>query len=834
MPKNDIDSTSSSAALTGPAALLATGPMSLYTLNGFRVLGCPVDATDIELQEEHNKLDAYASLGKGRVGEVYTAAFRLQPPPSERQLDHALNRLMNDGEQRAHDEFFWFWPRDIGRDDKGLAAIAGGDEKNTLAVWQKWEQEPDARVRAIACHNLAAAHLLRAIEYTASHLAGTPQKGDAQMKSAWENAGEKWEKVADDRHVWEETERRVLSKGDPSLTADVARHLQTNLCKTLAAIRGDIAERYAQKALWDWAKLHIDAIATGPGYREVARTVTKPVRERLEAARSQTESYASAQDKNTKKQAFGKADDFLHDDFAKKARPVLDLFYTGDDELEKEKANIYDKVAGTVCDCCIATANAKQEAKEDLDGIAESILMLLDLTFDIATDPKLMERIIKNMDALKGTIVDPVLKEVAEVMNGVAKSKEPSSVRFRKLQSERPMLRVWAVANPGHRERNDILKAFAMLERNLSVDIVNTENDLDLAITAIQCAIEDTPDDTDKIRFQGDWEELKKIRDTRENNKDINELIGLINRLSEREGDALGRFRELIHAWEKFHDWADAHPRHEQCRPLMTALARLEWSLGEDISVAGWKMMPERNPEESYSFDPPPEAQELWDIGCFAMRLAIDDTPDHRDREKFQGDLLQLFKGFSYLAKVVPTPVVGDKSYYTAKAESDQQASVLRSIGNRLGINVTHFLIRTRNYPISRSAPAAEQVARRLPMALTCGITLLLLTLMFWHKYPSAWWWCIPSAGLVLGAFIPYRKGFVQTSVVYWIVTFLIGGVIAIHDASVAEDNAWGGWWTAPWVPIVWGPLVYSIFALVSRVFKWLKEMTAPLPPPRY
>ncbi|MCL2103509.1 MAG: hypothetical protein FWH21_00405 [Kiritimatiellaeota bacterium] len=531
MAKNDFDSTSSSAALTGPAALLAAGPMSLYTLNGFRVLGCPVDATDIELQEEHNKLDAYAGLGKGRVGEVYTAAFRLQPPPSARQLDHALNRLMNDGEQRAHDEFFWFWPRDIGRDDEGLAAIADGDEDEALRVWREWEQEPDARVRAIARHNLAAAYLLRAIEYTASHLAGTPQKGDAQMKSAWKNAGDKWEKVADDRHVWEETERRVLSKGDPSLTADVARHIQANLRKTLAAIRGDIAERYAQKALWDWAKLHIDVIIKwGLVYREVARTVTKPVRDRLEAARSQAESYASEQDKNRKKLAFGKADDFLRDDFEKKARPVLDLFYAGDSELEKEKANIYDKAADTVCDCCVATANARQEVGELSVNLRMSIAALLDKALAIATDPELRERIMKNRDALKGTPVqtggdrddDSELLELAIIFKRISDSNDPPDVRFKELDRVRGRFKQWAAAHPGHAMRVPIMTQFARLERGLSVEMFNKGNPMaressyssgghaegirliTLAHTALTQAIEDTPDADDKKKFEND------------------------------------------------------------------------------------------------------------------------------------------------------------------------------------------------------------------------------------------------------------------------------------------------------------------------------------------
>jgi S-DNA-T family DNA segregation ATPase FtsK/SpoIIIE len=49
-----------------------------------------------------------------------------------------------------------------------------------------------------------------------------------------------------------------------------------------------------------------------------------------------------------------------------------------------------------------------------------------------------------------------------------------------------------------------------MLERSLSVDIYNKDNDTALAITAIRCAIDDTPDAGDKAKFQGDLATLER------------------------------------------------------------------------------------------------------------------------------------------------------------------------------------------------------------------------------------------------------------------------------------------------------------------------------------
>jgi len=618
MATKDISTESaSSRRLSGASALLSAGRLSLYTENGFRVLGMPVDATDDELNARHNVLKTYAALNK--IKEVYTVAFGCEPPPNPHQLDAALERLTNDGEQRASDEFFWFWPRECGaKDDAGLEAIAEGNAEEALRVWREWEQE-GGLARAVAQHNLAVNYLMLALGQTARHLAGSHQDtNEARLKNAWKNADKRWGEVAESDDVWEETKKRILSKDDRALTAAVADEMKSDLPKTLSAIHGDIARHYAEKGMMEWARFHLDTML-GDGqevddaYRAIVREITAPVRDGLEAARVQAFSYASSQDEGKKKQAFSRAKAFFENDFEKKAKPVLDLFYTGDSGLKQELEGIYDKVAATVCDCCVADFNAKKEAGESF----ENDNPLLQKAWDIAIDPKLKERIKKNMSGGGASVLEKILQTMADVSN----DEGSPSARFRKLQSVRSELKKLASENKGDEQSQLLLKAFAILERRLSVEIFNKEHDFDLAKTAIECAIEDTSDVDDRKNFKEDLDTLQK-------NPSRNPILNIIKadplletletmtEVSKDEGSPSARFRKLQNMRHKLKKWASESKGGEQSKPLLKAFAILERKLSVEIF----------NKEDDIG------------LAITAIECAIEDTPDADDRAKFEKD----------------------------------------------------------------------------------------------------------------------------------------------------------------------------------------------------
>ncbi|MDR2676069.1 MAG: hypothetical protein LBC18_14685 [Opitutaceae bacterium] len=723
MAKKDLPSESTgSRRVGGASALLSSGRLGLYTENAFRILAMPVDATDTELQERHGVLKAHATLK--RIKEVYTAAFGCEPPPSAHQLDAALERT-NDGELRASDEFFWFWPREFGGEaDAGLEAIAGGDAAEALRVWREWEQE-DGPARAVARHNLAVNYLMLALEETAKHLAGTLAKTkETRLENTWKNAGRRWREVADDGHVWAETKKRILSKGDPALTAALADGMKADLGKTLSAIHGDIARHYAEKGLLERAKFHVDAMldhAMNSGseefdddYRGTVREVTKPVRDRLEAARAQAQSFAGSTDEGKKKQAFAKAKEFFETDFEQKAKPVLDLFYADDSVLKKERECIYDEAARTALNCCIAAFNARQNAGESTDDDTA----LLKKALAIATDPALRKKIEDNITGPGGGgLSGPA--EVQAAIVSVVKDKDTvkASERFRRLQRVRPRLKEWAAKNSGKEECKTLLKMFAMLERVLSVEIFNKEDNRDLAITAIKCAIEDTPDADDRERFRKDLATLTPSPPPQQpppnDVREILEVMAEVSNGKDKESPS-ARFRKLLGVRPKLKACVARDSRH---KPLAKLFAMMERSLSIDITneeaVARLKSRDIH------------EARTLLALALRAIDNAIEDTPDDDDRKKFRkdrGDLMEIVDKVGGV-KTPPPP------------------------------------------PPPRPPSHANPFAR---LAWTCllGVSALILSSIFKHYLPAGWsvgkfivqWHHLAMAGAVLGLVFPWGR----------------------------------------------------------------------------
>ncbi|MDR0353468.1 MAG: hypothetical protein LBI02_09020 [Opitutaceae bacterium] len=926
--KNLSTESTGSRRLGGVSALLSSGRLGLYTENAFRVLGMPVDATDIELQERHDTLKAYATLK--RIGEVYTAAFGCKPPPSAHQLDNALERL-NDGEQRASDEFFWFWPREFGAEnDAGLEAIAEGDAAAALRIWREWEQESGLAC-AVARHNLAVNYLSLALEQTARHLAGAlAKKEEVPLKNAWKNADKRWSEVAGSDHVWAETQKRILSKGDPALTAALVDEMKADLRKTLSSIHGDIARHYAEKNLLEWAKFHVDAMLDNAmlgdqegfddDYRATVREVTKPVRDRLEAARAQAQSYADSSDPDRKTQAFAKARDFFENDFEKKAKPALDLFYTGDGALKKERDGLYDKASGTVCNCYVAAFNARQKAGK----LQEDDPALMKKALDTATDPNLKERIKKNMSAVASVISsaaggvssDPALHEAMKTIAEVSAGGGRPSERFRALQRVRPKLKAWAAKHSGREDCKTIMSVFAKLERSISVALYNQEDNTALAFTAIRCAIEDTPDDADRAKFRDDLATLE-----------IKEPTDIFKRIAESKDDPFARFGQLVKIRPRFQQWADAYPRHEMNKSAMKAFAALERGLSVGMfNEAAEQLKAPRKRAESL---------ELVSMAIFAVCCAIEDTPDEDDRAKYRKDYDQLvsiaeklgipdrkiFKpnlvkrpppaanlvkppapapglgrrvvpAANLVRRPVPAPNLGGRAgsgsrpgprrpgikKASADALSQTFAEFITPVhlwgkfscafvfsvplfllslvfhhhypaGLPLGERVVQWwqflwigLVAGMAMPVSRWRPPPPRLLRlQGSWTFMFALTLFLHSFVFRHYYPAglpvatfvAQWWHLPVLGAVAGLLFPFYRlseSFLLflTAFNVWggIVTLLAGLVLAARQAVISEELA-AGLWRAPLIGFGISTVIGVMYPLFSKHSKASKN-----PPP--
>jgi len=756
------------------------GPLSLYAENPFRVLGMPVDAEDIELQEQHNKLKTYASLG--RIKEVYTVAFGCEPLPSASQLDRALERL-NNGEQRASDEFFWFWPREVGaKDDPGLDAIAEGDSEQARQIWREWEQKP-GRGRSVARHNLAVNYLLQALDETEKHLSGSSTKNKKQLENAWKNADKRWDEIASSDDDWEDTKKRILSKNDPALTVALADQMKRDLRKTLAAIHGDIARRYADQGKIDWATFHVGAMSHGQAakvdddYRKAVREIAKPICDRLEGARTRVQSFADTQEQDKKKQAFEQAKKFFENDFEKTAKPALDLFYAGDDSLEKEKNRIYDKVADTICDCCVAAFNARQKADESTDDDST----LLKKALDIATDPQLKKRLIDNGAGQKR---DTVLAEIMRTFKEIIEGTGNPSARFRKLQGVLPKLKAWASDNPEHEEHDEILKTAAILARQLSVDIFNKEDDAKLAMTAINLAIDLTPDAADRKQFQTDLEEL-------ENQLLKQQILITFKEVAESKEAAALRFTKLNTIREKVHRWVDSHPESDEgCQKFMEMFAALERNLSVGIFNEGSEAIQKGHMSKN-------QLETIFSMALRAICQAVEDTSDEGDRKKFLEDYSQLVLVAKPLGIDIPA-----KPKRRKRETWDPVTKPKPELGPKP---------KPKPRPDSRShQKLSTRLAGQLMWAFVFATTMFFLSFVFRHYCPDGiavmdsfvlTHWHLPVLGSIVGLLFPWSKlslrlmAFIVFNFGGWFYTLAIWLVVWIHNATVSEASAWELWW---------------------------------------
>ena len=130
-------------ALTVPGSvLLGAASPDLFRLNAFRITGLAVDATASQINRQVEKLRLAEKFGA--ASQRPRRAFALDPPPDAEQLRAALQRL-HDPEVRLVDEFFWFWPHELGNGngDEALAVPWSRGMTNACAaeIWSQIEAQ---------------------------------------------------------------------------------------------------------------------------------------------------------------------------------------------------------------------------------------------------------------------------------------------------------------------------------------------------------------------------------------------------------------------------------------------------------------------------------------------------------------------------------------------------------------------------------------------------------------------------------------------------------------------------------------------------------------------
>jgi uncharacterized protein (UPF0335 family) len=263
--------------------LLHSASPDLFRMNAFRITGLPVDATASQINSHVEKLRLAEKFGGARPRT--RRAFSIEPPPDADQLRAAMQRL-HDPEARLVDEFFWFWPHELGsaNGDAALAALEQGNDQHAAEIWS--EIEAHHSVSNVSMHNLAVMSQLRVLD-----LEQTPQAGEMDPKEAaaradmWRAAFRRWKVLLENEAFWSRLTARIHALDDPRLTTGTSRRMRESLPLALLLINAQLALRAAQAGNEADAKRQL-AVLRDSGFDrkivgEALHRVVEPLRERI-------------------------------------------------------------------------------------------------------------------------------------------------------------------------------------------------------------------------------------------------------------------------------------------------------------------------------------------------------------------------------------------------------------------------------------------------------------------------------------------------------------------------------------------------------------------------
>ena len=402
-------------------SLLQAATRSLYRANAFRITGLPVDATTRDLARHADRLRMLEELGEG--GSAHSAAFALQPPPSQDQIRNAIQRL-KDPEERAIDEFFWFWPEEFGRSaaDPAIQALVSGHGESAQQVWSDKEANPQDGTTAL--HNLAVFWHLTALDQEQGALDKVLDADSRRrLETSWRNAFARWDAVATSEAFWEKVGGRVRQLQDPRLTTGFVRRLRATLPAALDKINGELALAYAEQGDLEMATLHVRLMReSNQGLDDVEQTaelVLTPARKRLEEQIRRAKQRVEENPKN----GIAAARELL--EHAQRAVVLFDLFFGKASEVRRE---VFDEVA-TVCGYLPAKYH---EATHD----DATCLAILRSALNFASAIEVRRKIQENIDALTGNLKRKEFEPVYRLLKAIQESKEYPRRRLDRFRRE--------------------------------------------------------------------------------------------------------------------------------------------------------------------------------------------------------------------------------------------------------------------------------------------------------------------------------------------------------------------------------------------------------------
>jgi len=269
----------------------------IYRRNAFRITGLSVDCTAREINRRQDRLRMVQKFGGD--GRDRTGPLPLTPPADEFAVRDATQRLQ-EPERRLVDEFFWFWPMELGkgRTDEAFQALARGDVKGASGLWRAHEMQSSES--NVSRHNLAVlAHVLALdLELEMSRRSLRPEEC-ANRDVLWSEAFRRWQILADHEGFWSRLSARIRELDHPSLTTGTGRRLRGKLPQALLLINARLAVKKCEEGNLPETNRQLDLIRSSGfeprAIEEALEIAIAPVRERIQSLSKTAEADADAE-----------------------------------------------------------------------------------------------------------------------------------------------------------------------------------------------------------------------------------------------------------------------------------------------------------------------------------------------------------------------------------------------------------------------------------------------------------------------------------------------------------------------------------------------------------
>jgi len=385
--------------------LLDVAEPEIYRRNAFRILRLSVEASAREVKRQYERIRLKSKLsgldgdGEDLLSPILTRSrqdsmnlaeidLSLFPDVGIQEAREAFQRV-NDPSRRLIDEFFWFWPDELGRtqEDKALEAINREDINAAANVWRAREREHTAQGQGVSTHNLAVLHHMAVLDMELSAIdEQLSSELIYQRDSLWQECFARWKRLIHQPKVWERLTRRVRALDDPRLSDGVAEQIRSTLPVAILLINVKLAVAAGERGKIAETERHADLIdASGFDQRDIQRAKVlgvKDLRARIQTA------CRLAEDGKRKNpvHADGIAKDLLNNTTLALALAVIDKLFPQD---HPTRMALHDELALQVFSALIAFGNHTESW--------ETAIPLLERALQIAESETAKSRIRKGL-----------------------------------------------------------------------------------------------------------------------------------------------------------------------------------------------------------------------------------------------------------------------------------------------------------------------------------------------------------------------------------------------------------------------------------------------------